>query len=156
MQLIPPRGRLIGVDFGTVRIGLAVCDPDRRIASPLETYTRRSPAADAAAFRRLAEQEQAVGWVVGLAVHMTGEEGSKARECRAFGEWLRQQTGLPVAFQDERCTTAEAEAYLLAAGLTSKRRKDRRDRIAAQLILQSFLDADKRSMFPKETQKRDG
>ena len=145
MPPIPPTGRLIGVDFGTVRIGLAVCDPERRIASPLDTWTRRGSVADAAAFRRLAQAEQAVGWVVGLAIHMNGEEGAKARECRAFGNWLTQQTGLPVAYQDERCTTAAAESYLLDVGMTNKRRKARRDRIAAQLILQSYLEAEAQS-----------
>ena len=137
----PPCGRLVGVDFGAVRIGLAVCDADRRIASPLETYTRRGGAHDAAYFVKLAKAEGAVGWVVGLPVLMSGDEGTKAKECRVFGSWLAAQTGLPVAFHDERCTTAAAEDALWAAGLTHKKRKGRRDRVAAQLILQAFLDA---------------
>lgn len=140
----PTSGRLLGVDYGTVRIGIAVCDPDRRIASPVATYTRRGPSHDAAYFQKLSRDERAVGIVVGLAIHMGGEEGIKAKECRDFGAWLTEQTGLPVVYIDERCTTAAAESYLLDAGLTKKRRKDRLDRVAAQLILQTYLESNAR------------
>ena len=68
-------------------------------------------------------------------------EGPKAREARAFGQWLAGVTGLPVVFWDERFSSVEAEDFLLTAGLTSKRRKARRDRVAAQILLQSYLDA---------------
>ena len=138
---LQPRGRLLGVDPGTVRVGLAVCDADRRIASPLGTYTLRGPEADADYFRRLAAAEGAVGFVVGLAILVNGDEGPKAKECRAFGAWLAAATGLPVAFHDERYTTAAAEDALWNAGLTHKKRQSRRDRVAAQLILQGFLDS---------------
>ncbi|HET6576388.1 MAG TPA: Holliday junction resolvase RuvX [Fimbriiglobus sp.] len=139
---IPPNGRLIGVDYGHVRIGLATCDADRRIASPLETYTRRGSDQDAAYFQKLAAIESAVGWVVGLPLMtQTGDEGTKAKECRAFGTWLGQLTGLSVAYQDERYTSSAAEDALWGAGLTHKKRRSRRDRVAAQFILQAFLDA---------------
>ena len=136
----PPTGRLIGVDFGAVRIGLAVCDPDRRIASAVDTYTRRSDALDAAFFVALAKAEAAVGWVVGLAISLNDTEGPKAKECRGFGSWLERVTGLPVEYQDERFTTAAAEDYLREAKLSPAKRKAMRDRVAAQLILQAFLD----------------
>jgi putative Holliday junction resolvase len=135
-------GRLLGVDHGTVRVGLAVCDPDRTVASPLDTYRRKDAVADAKFFRTLAAEQKAVGWVVGLPLHMSGDEGGKAKECRAFGDWLTTATGLPVAFQDERYTSAAAEEAMLAAGLTLKQRRERLDRVAAQFILQAFLDAD--------------
>ena len=135
------KGRLLGVDTGTVRVGLAVSDPDRIIASPLATYTRRTPELDAAYFRELAAAEAAAGLVVGLPVHTDGAEGVKAREARAFGVWLAGVTGLPVVYWDERFTTVEAESALWAAGLTHRRRKDRRDRVAAQILLQTYLDA---------------
>lgn len=135
------KGRLLGVDTGTVRIGLAVSDPDCVIASPLATYTRRRPDLDARYFRELATAEAAVGLLVGLPVHTDGTEGVKAREARAFGAWLAGVTGLPAVFWDERFTTVEAESALWAAGLTHKRRKGRRDRVAAQMLLQSYLDA---------------
>lgn len=134
-------GRLLGVDTGTVRVGLAVCDADRTLASPLETYTRKSPDKDAAFFTRLCQQESITGIVVGLPVHMNGDEGVKAKEARAYGAWLAGVTGLPVAYHDERCTTAAAEEMLWAAGLTHKQRKERRDKLAAMLILQAYLDA---------------
>jgi putative Holliday junction resolvase len=135
------RTRLLGVDYGTVRIGLAVSDPQRRIASPLGTYARRNREVDAAYFRELAEEEEIGQLVVGLPIHLTGREGEKAAEARAFGHWLAESTGLPFVLWDERYTTAEAEGHLWAAGLTHKRRKTKRDRVAAQLLLQSYLDA---------------
>jgi putative Holliday junction resolvase len=134
-------GRLLGVDFGRVRVGLAVSDAERRLASPLATYQRKGRERDAAFFRDLARAEQVVEIVVGLPVHGDGREGAKAAEARAFGRWLREATGLAVLFWDERFTTVEAEAFLRAAGMTDKRRKERRDRVAAQILLQSYLDA---------------
>ncbi len=136
-----PAGRLLGVDFGTVRIGLAVSDTDRRLASPLTTYRRKDADSDRQFFRALVQREEIVGMVLGLPVHLSGHEGEKARQARAFGQWLTAATGLPVEFWDERFTTSEAEQHLLDAGLTSKRRKERRDRVAAQIILQTYLEA---------------
>jgi putative Holliday junction resolvase len=134
------KGRLLGVDYGTVRVGLAVSDPDRIIASPLATYIRRDTDADSAYFRHIIATEQVVGLVVGLPVHTDGREGVKAREAREFGAWLGQATGLPVEFADERFTTVFAESALWTAGLTHKRRKERRDRVAAQMLLQAYID----------------
>lgn len=136
-----PRSRLLGVDFGTVRVGLAVTDADRRIASPLATYTRRGTEKDREFFLQMVEQEEVGALVVGLPVHLSGHEGQKAQEARRFAQWLGQVTSLPVYFADERFSTVEAEQFLLDAKLTSKRRKARRDRVAAQILLQSYLDA---------------
>ncbi len=133
--------RLLGVDYGSVRVGLAVSDPDRILASPLATYTRRDLERDAAYFREIARNEGVGGLVVGLPIHMDGREGIKAQEARAFGKWLGEVTGLPVVFFDERFTTVQAESALWNAGLTHKRRKERRDRVAAQMLLQAYLDA---------------
>jgi putative Holliday junction resolvase len=134
-------GRLLGVDFGSVRVGLAVSDPGRAFAFPLEVYERRNREADAAFFRALVTREEVAGLVVGLPVHLSGREGAKAKEARAFGAWLAEQTGLPVVFYDERFTTVQAESALWEAGLTHKRRKERRDKVAAQMLLQAYLDA---------------
>src|SRR4029078_5790158 len=90
-----PRGVLLGFDYGTVRVGLAVTDPDRIIASPLETYTRQDEAADAAHFAKGAQQHRAVGLVVGLSLHADGQESRKSLEARDFGAWLGTVTGLP-------------------------------------------------------------
>jgi putative Holliday junction resolvase len=133
--------RLLGVDYGSVRVGLAVSDPDRKIAFPLETYARRDRERDAEYFRGVVAREEVGGLVVGLPVHTDGREGQKAAEARAFGRTLAEATGLPVVFWDERFTTVEAESALWEAGLTHKKRKARRDRVAAQLLLQAYLDA---------------
>ena len=137
----PPKGALLAFDYGSVRIGLAVSDPDRIIASPLETYTRKSEVADATHFVRLAAEQRAVGLVVGLPLHADGRESDKSREAREFGAWLAGVTGLPVVFWDERFTTALAEDALLGAKLTHRKRRERRDRVAAQMILQSYIEA---------------
>jgi putative holliday junction resolvase len=138
---VSERRRLLGVDYGSVRVGLAVSDADRRIASPLATYRRRGRERDAGYFRQLVADEEIGRLVVGLPVHLDGREGQKAAEARAFGQWLGEVAGLPVVYWDERFTTAEAEGFLLAAGLTNRRRKDRRDRVAAQILLQAYLEA---------------
>ncbi len=137
----PRIGRLAGIDYGTVRIGVAVTDPDQRLASPLENYTRQRPAADAAWIKKLVAEERIAGFVVGLPVHTSGHESQKSIEAREFGKWLGEQTGLPVAYFDERYTSAHAEELLLGAGLTSKRRKQRLDKLAAQIMLAAFLDS---------------
>ncbi len=139
--MITPPGRLLGVDYGEVRIGLAISDPERRIASPLQTYTRRSSSIDEGFFRLLVARERVTRLVVGLPLHTSGRAGIKAQEARAFGHWLAESTELPVSFWDERFTTVEAEAALWQAGLTHQQRKQRRDRVAAQLLLQGFIDA---------------
>lgn len=135
------RTRLLGVDTGQVRIGLAVSDPERRLAFPLEVRTRQGREADAAFFRALADREEIGGLVVGLPVHLDGREGAKAQEARAFGRWLGELLNLPVTYYDERFTTVQAESALWEAGLTHRRRKDRRDKVAAQMLLQAYLDA---------------
>src|SRR4051794_5974060 len=106
------RTKLLGVDYGTVRVGLAVTDPDRKFAFPLTTYQRRTRDEDGVFFRETAEREEIGGLVVGLPIHTDGREGQKAAEARAFGKWLAETTGLPVAFFDERFTTAQAESAL--------------------------------------------
>jgi putative pre-16S rRNA nuclease len=141
---VTAKGRLLGVDFGTVRVGLAICDSERIIASPLSIYNRRDATRDADYFRELVRTEQAVGLVVGLPVHMSGDEGGKAKEARVFGDWLANTTGLPVVYWDERYTTADAESHLRGAGLSRQQRKDRLDKVAAQILLQAYLDSERR------------
>jgi putative Holliday junction resolvase len=145
-----PPGRILGVDYGSVRIGLAVSDSDRRIASPLTTYQRRGQEADVTYFKNLIEREEITQIVVGLPIHLSGQEGEKAKESRKFGQWLGKATSLPIVFWDERFTTVEAEGHLLSAGLTRKRRRERIDRVAAQILLQSYIDAG----CPKEIPSR--
>ena len=107
----------------------------------MENYTRRSKNADAAWLAHLARNERIVGFVVGLPVHLSGDESQKSREARQFAQWVREITGLPVALFDERFTSAHAEALLLEAELTKKRRKERLDKLAAQILLAAYLES---------------
>ena len=132
---LPSTGRLIGIDFGTVRIGIAITDTERRLASPYENYTRQDLAADTRFFKQLVTQETVVGFVIGLPVYSDGEESAKSREARAFGQWLLEVTGIPVTFSDERYTTAQAEQLLITAELTRKRKKKRLQQTGNYLIL---------------------
>lgn len=147
-ETFPAEGRLLGIDFGHKRLGIAVSTPEQNIASPLENYTRRSERADAAHLRELIDEYRIVGLVVGLPVHMSGDEGAVAGAARRFGEWLAGETGLPLAYWDERFTSQMAEAHLLSAELSKKKRKARRDKLAATFLLQSFLDAPDRAVPP--------
>jgi putative Holliday junction resolvase len=142
---LPSAGSLLGLDYGTRRIGLAISTPEQNLASPLENYTLRSDALDAKFLREVVADYRIVGLVVGLPVHMSGDEGEKAAEARAFAAWVSEVTGLPVAFWDERCTTAAAEDLLREAGLSRQQRKARLDKLAAQIMLQAYLDGRTRS-----------
>lgn len=143
--------RIAGIDFGTVRIGIAVADLDVGIAGPLETYARRSDRLDTQYFQTLAREERLVRWVVGLPVHGCGGESQKSREARQFGTWLAQITNVPVEYFDERYTSAEAEAALQDAGLTKKQRKARIDQLAAQIMLTAYLEAGARGQETPES-----
>lgn len=133
--------KILGVDYGSVRIGLAISDVDRKFAFPLDVYERRDAAGDSAYFVDVVAKSEIALLVVGLPVHLSGREGQKAAEARAFGKWLGEVTKLPVIFWDERFSTVEAESALWNAGLTHKQRKARRDKVAAQVMLQAYLDA---------------
>jgi putative Holliday junction resolvase len=137
----PAPRRLLAIDHGAARLGLAISDPDRKIASPLATYTRRDQAKDLAHLRRVIEEEEVGGVVVGLPLHTDGRESQQSAAARAFGAWLGKETNLPVVFYDERFSTLFAERELWDAGLTHRRRKERRDRVAAQMILQAYIEA---------------
>lgn len=145
---VPAEGRLLGLDYGTRRIGVAVCDDRQIIASPLENYTRHNDDALAQFLNRLVSEYRIVGIVVGLPVHMSGDEGGKAAEARSFGDWVSRVTARPVAFWDERFTSSLADDQLRAAGVSAGRRKELRDKLAAQMMLQSFIDSSDRTRAP--------
>ncbi len=134
-------GRVAAVDFGTVRIGIAITDRRRTLASPLETYTRVNRQTDAARFVRLVKEEDVSLFVVGLPVHLNGNESAKSREAITFGRWLQETTGVPVEYFDERYTTTFATEQLAPAGFTKKRQKKRLDAVAAQVLLAAWLEA---------------
>ena len=145
---VPTFGALLGIDFGTKRIGAAICNDDQSIALPLENYTRRTRELDAKWLTELVAGYGIRGIVIGLPVHMSGQEGGKAREARAFGQWAAKLTSRPVVWWDERFSSAVADMYIEQAGTSKSKRKGRRDQLAAQVILQSFLEADDRSAEP--------
>jgi len=133
--------RFLGIDHGTKRIGLAVGDDVTRMASPLTTVDAGGTLAQQAA----AVQQAAKGYdfdvvVVGLPLNMDDTEGPAARTARAFGDILAKQMALPVEYIDERLSTCAADELLLPAELTRKKKRARVDRVAAQVLLQSFLD----------------
>jgi putative Holliday junction resolvase len=133
--------RIAGIDYGTVRIGIALADTAVSIAGPFENYNRRTPTLDAEYFKRLATEERIDRFVVGLPVHLSGAESQKSTEARAFGEWLGNATGVPVEYFDERYTTSQADEILGGAKLTKKQRQTRRDQLAAQIMLTAYLEA---------------
>ncbi len=124
-----------------MRVGIAVADARLKLATPLEVYQRSGPQADARRFGKLVEQEEIVRFVVGLPVHFDGSESQKSREARQFGQWLQQITSVPVVFHDERYTSVEAAELLQPAGLSKKKRRQRLDALAAQILLQSYLES---------------
>lgn len=141
----PASGRLASVDYGTVRIGIAICDPSRTWTNPLTTYNRRTEPLDRAFFQKLVRDEGIVGWVVGLPIHCDGLESQKSIEVRTFAVWLTTHTGLPVRFYDERFSSAQATRLLGPAELTKAGKKKRIDQVAAHLILENYLEFAKKN-----------
>lgn len=134
--------RWAGVDYGKRRIGLALADPGETIASPVATLACSGSASEAARLvHEWAMENHVEGLVVGLPLNMDGSPGPQAALSRDFADQLRQQTGLPVELWDERLSSFEADGLMQSAGLTRQSRKKHRDAVAAQVILQSFLDA---------------
>ncbi|QKT07268.1 Holliday junction resolvase RuvX [Gordonia sp. X0973] len=145
-----PGGRRIGIDVGTVRVGVAVCDPDGILATPVETVARAgkggrpSSADDEAAIARLADlvaEYEAVAVIVGLPRDLRGEEALAAQAVRAFADKLaRAIAPVPLEFVDERMTTVAASRSLRAAGRDSRGARGVIDQAAAVAILQGWLD----------------
>lgn len=134
-------GPVLAVDFGLRRCGLARSDPDRRIAFGLPTHEVLPGASLEERIRALHAEEPLSGVVLGYPRHLDGRPGDLTPRIAALGEWIGGELGLPVAYWDERWTSLEAERLLRDAPRRVRRDKGVRDRIAAQRILQSFLDA---------------
>ena len=132
--------RLLGLDLGSKRIGLALSDVTRTIASPLTTLNRRKFSLDAALLLRLADEHDVGGFVLGLPINLDGSQGQSARSTRAFAANLARSTRRPILLWDERLTTVAAERVLLAADASRRRRAAVIDKVAATLILQGALD----------------
>jgi putative Holliday junction resolvase len=129
--------RVLGVDYGRVRLGLALSDEDGILASPLPTLARSRRDVDEIA--RLAREREVERVVVGLPLLMSGTDGTMAEEARAFAARIADRTRLPVDLLDERWTSSEAERAMLEGNLSRKRRKELRDGLSAVLILQAYL-----------------
>ena len=138
--LLPDRGVLLGLDLGSKTIGVAASDPDRRVAAPVETISRKRFALDAGRILALAAERRAAGFVLGLPVNMDGSEGPRAQSTRAFARNLARLTELPIALWDERLSTAAVERALITADASRAARKNVIDQHAAAYILQGALD----------------
>jgi putative Holliday junction resolvase len=138
--LLPSRGALIGLDLGTKTIGVAVSDPDRRLATTVETVRRTKFSADAGRLIALARERKTVGVVLGLPINMDGSEGPRAQSTRAFARQFATLSGLPVGLWDERLSTAAVERGLLEADVSRRKRAAVIDQHAAAYILQGALD----------------
>ena len=138
---IPPSGRILAIDPGRRRIGLALSDPGRILAQPLLTLDARGPRKDAEAIARIAVEHDVVAIVVGLPVNMDGSHGTSYQEAEQMIDRVRAASGLPVVGWDERLTSVQAERTLIEAGMPreKRRRGGAVDRVAAALILESFL-----------------
>jgi putative Holliday junction resolvase len=136
----PARGTLIGLDLGTKTIGVATSDPDRKLATGVETIPRKNFSADARRVLALATERSSVGFVLGLPVNMDGSEGPRAQSTRAFARNLAKLTELPIALWDERLSTAAVERELIAADVSRAKRAAVIDQHAAAYILQGALD----------------
>lgn len=135
-------GHWIGLDYGTRRIGVATADAGGRIASPTTTLTGSGNASrDAQTILLWATERDVAGIVLGLPLNMDGSDSQQTRQTRAVADALRRASRVPVELWDERLSTFQADEYLAAADVRPGRRKALRDALAAQVILQSFLDA---------------
>lgn len=134
------RGPLFGLDFGEKTIGVAVCDPDRSVATPVTTIRRKKFTLDAQELAELAEPRKIVGLVMGLPLNMDGTEGPRAQSTRAFARNLAGVINIPIAFWDERMSTAAMERALIAIDTKRAKRASKIDSMAATYILQGALD----------------
>ena len=130
--------RYLAVDYGVARTGLAVCDADETIASPLDVLRGPKNLTEKLVHRVETEGIEAI--VIGLPLNMDGSEGPQAKRVRTFAERLNARIHIPIYFQDERLSSFEAGKKLQTTGLTRAKRRDRLDAVAAAEILQAFLD----------------
>jgi putative holliday junction resolvase len=154
-ELLPRLGRtqrLMGIDLGTKTIGLALSDVERRLASPLETLKRSKFSSDAAQLLALADQFDVAGFVLGLPLNMDGSEGPRAQATRAFARNLQPLTARPIAFWDERLSTAAITRQLIEQDVSRAKRAAVIDKMAAAYILQGALDRLNRPNAPNAHQ----
>jgi putative holliday junction resolvase len=147
----PERGALVGLDLGTKTIGVAVSDPDRRLATGVETIQRKTFTVDAARLLAIASERRAEGFILGLPINMDGSEGPRAQSTRAFARNLAKLTEFAIGLWDERLSTVAVERELIGLDMSRARRAKVIDEHAAIFILQGALDrlaAQRRSSGP--------
>ena len=135
--------RLMGLDVGEKTIGIAVSDTTFTIATPVETLQRKKFTTDVERLKALVIERQAGGFVLGLPINMDGSEGPRCQSVRAFANNLLGKLDLPLAFWDERLSTAAVTRTMIDADLSRERRAELVDKLAAAYILQGFLDRQK-------------
>ena len=138
--LLRHEARLLGLDVGTKTVGLALSDVTRAIATPYDTIRRTKFTADAKLIQEAIEKNQVGALVIGLPINLDGSEGPRAQSTRAFARNLARHVAVPIAFWDERLSTAAVERHLIEADASRKRRAEVIDRMAAAYILQGALD----------------
>jgi putative Holliday junction resolvase len=137
---LPAKARLIGLDLGTKTIGLAISDVERRLASPLRTLPRGAFQRDADALSSIFAEFEVAGVILGLPLDLEGRDGPRAQSTRAFARSLSVRTVLPIAYWDERFSTAAVTRSLIANDVSRARRAKVVDKMAAAYILQGALD----------------
>lgn len=141
LHALPASGVLIGIDPGTKTLGIAACDASRLIASPVETIQKGrklGPSLDR--LFTIIDERLAIGLVIGLPLNMDGSEGPRVQSARALARNILERRNMPIAFQDERLTSAEAERAMISADLSRARRAELIDASAAAIILQTAID----------------
>lgn len=136
--------RILGIDYGDARIGLALSDETETLASPIGTYLSQSMRKDIDYIAAVAKEYGAERIVLGLPINMDGSFGPRAEKTKSFGTVLERVGGVKVVYKDERLTTVSAEKTLIACNMRREKRKQVIDTLSAQIILQSYLDAQKR------------
>lgn len=139
-QFLLPEARLLGLDVGTKTVGMALSDVTRTVATPYDTIRRTKFTADAKTIRQIVETNRVGALVIGLPLNLDGSEGPRAQSTRAFARNLAAHIQVPIAFWDERLSTAAVERHLIEVDASRKRRAQVIDRMAAAYILQGALD----------------
>lgn len=139
-EILPKRGRLLGLDLGTKTIGLALTDVERRLASPLDTIHRVKFTKDVEVLLTTAERFEIQAFVIGLPLNMDGSEGPRVQATRAFQRNLEKLSTIPTVFWDERLSTAAVQRDLISNNVSRAKRADVIDKMAAAYILQGAVD----------------
>lgn len=133
--------RALGLDIGSARIGVAVSDPEGRVASPIAVFDARDPVRAFRSLQEIVEDYEIERLVVGLPLSLSGEEGPQAAEVRTIAEKIAGDLDVPLEYQDERHSSTEARRAMRSAGLSDKEQRGSLDKVAAAIVLQGWLDA---------------